>query len=261
MLHKYYHWLLRHVEYSFLLIIFSLLFTVLLFMTQQSCCFWHSCQFIFYPAGQLFYCFWPNHPVIFDLTGLHEWKAAQWWAFLPCFDTVVVLFLTQPSSYFWPNRTTQVESCSLVSLSVLPFWHSCPTVFDPTIQLFLTQQDCTSGKLLTGEPICPTVLTQLSYCFWPNYPVIFDPTGLHEWKAAHWWAEEGADHCAAEVGRWASATTGPGDWWGGETLHDTQKAQVRLLVCQWHLTALIKKVWNLWQCKVMLDVQKLYHLV
>ena len=151
MLHKYYHWLLRHVEYSFLLLIFSLIFTVLLFMTQQSCCFWHSCQFIFYPAGQLFYCFWPNHPVIFDLTGLHEWKAAQWWAFLPCFDTVVVLFLTQPSSYFWPNRTTQVESCSLVSLSVLPFWPSYPTVFDPTIQLFLTQQDYTSGKLLTGE--------------------------------------------------------------------------------------------------------------
>ena len=151
MLHKYYHWLLRHVEYSFLLIIFSLLFTVLLFMTQQSCCFWHSCQFIFYPAGQLFYCFWPNHPVIFDLTGLHEWKAAQWWAFLPCFDTVVVLFLTQPSSYFWPNRTTQVESCSLVSLSVLLFWPSYPTVFDPTILSFLTQQDYTSGKLLTGE--------------------------------------------------------------------------------------------------------------
>lgn len=149
MLHKYYHWLLRHVDYFVFLLFFSLHFSwscclcPVVFDTAANSFFTQlASSIVFDPTIQLFltqhdhtsgklpicptvltqlsYGFWPNHPVIFDPTGLHKWKAAEWWAFLSCFDTVVLLFLTQPSNYFWPNRTAQVERCSLVNL--------CPTV-------------------------------------------------------------------------------------------------------------------------------------
>ena len=175
MLHKYYHWLLRHVDYFVFLLFFCLstfhgpAVYVLLFLTQLPIRLLPSGQVLLFTTQPSSY-FWPNMTTqvescslvslsvllfwssyIFDPTGLHKWKAAEWWAFLSCFDTVVLLFLTQPSNYFWPNRTAQVERCSLVSLSVLLFWPSYPTVFDLTILSFVTQQDYTSGKLLTGD--------------------------------------------------------------------------------------------------------------
>ena len=129
MLHKYYHWLLRHVDYFvFLLFFVSPLFTVLLFM---SCCFWHSCQFVCYPAGK-FYCLRPNHPVIFDPTWPHKWKAAHWWAYLSyCFDPVI--FLTQ-QDYTSGKLLNGEPFCPVLTQLFYCFWPNHPIIFDPTGQ-------------------------------------------------------------------------------------------------------------------------------